>query len=302
MSEPIAPAAPAAPSSSDEFQTAAITAMKAMPAEPELKLDESKLIIEPPKPEAPADSVAESLRKMAAGKAAARLEKERTNALSGLEQQLGPQGIHALARAQAAGDVKGILAALGVKPGDVQYEAVKDEVAEAQKPKTPEDPRYDELKREFESLKDERRQERTTRGRATTLETVKEMAKDPKYQYVGELGAFDEALSAVEEYIQLHGEMPAETREESLRLGLDLVEERYKKEAEKWERVLTKRKSNATIQSEAPGTQPQAVSEVAHKTLSHTTAPAPVRAPSEMQSSEDYITEALKAIRQFPQT
>lgn len=315
-----------APKSAADYQSAALTAIKTQPKAPAnapspvvppvadtVQSDvggkpvadaQKEAPKEAPKEEGkfkpPSETIAKSFERMAKERAANRQEAERLKSLQGLEQRLGPQGVHALLQAQQKGDIKGILSALGVKPGDVQFEAAKDEVEEI-KSEGSNDPRYDELKREFEALKQERQQERLKNGRARTLETVKELAKDPKYQYVNEFEGHAEALQLVEEYIRAHNEMPAETREESLRLGLDLVEEKYKAQAEKWSKVLTKSKPGETIPTiEASAQSPQVASEET-RSLANTSSPAPVRSAPEPKSQDDYIAATLKAIKQFPQ-
>ncbi len=306
-----------------DYQAAAIAAMQspqasgAPPPAPAPSLDESKLVVEPPKEvakvEAPkvddappkevkSDSIRKSFETLAREKAEVRAQKERFRQLEGIERELGPQGIHELLAAKARGDTAGVLKALGIKPGDVQYEQAKSQIEEVQNPPT-NDPRFDALQKELAELRAERQAEKYSVGRKNTLERTANLAKAPEFELISdEPAAHDEALKMVEDYIKAHNEMPAETPEESLKLALAAVNEKYIEEAAKWEKRLTKVKKVdkvVPVASESPAQSTPAESEVGKSrtltnSLSSSTPPPPNSSP---QSDEDYHRLAIAAMK-----
>lgn len=307
-----------------DYQAAAIAAMKspeasgAPPAKveaPAPSLDESKLVVEPPKEvakvepakaddgppkEVKSDSIRKSFETLAREKAELRQKAEEFRPLQQLQQRLGPQGIHELLRAEAAGDVVGILRALGVKPNEVQMPAEAEET-----PGPAKDPRFDALQKELAALRAERQAEKYSVGRKHTLERTANLAKAPEFELISdEPAAHDEALKMVEDYIKAHNEMPAETPEESLKLALAAVNERYLEEAAKWEKRLTKvkRPDKVVAVTESPAQSTPAESEVGKSrtltnSLSSSTPPPPNSSP---QSDEDYHRLAIAAMKNMP--
>lgn len=309
--------------SDSKYQDAAIAMMSTPAAEAptatSLVLDESKLNVTSDTKGQPevakvdetaqlhkevkSDTIRKSLEHVAREKAAVRAEREAMKPLQALQQRLGPQGIHELTRASEAGDVAAILKALGVQARDLQFESAKSQIEDAQKP--PVDPEVLAMKKELEALKAERQAEKYSSGRSKALSLTAELAKDPEFELISDDStAHDQALTMVEEFIRTHNEMPAETREESIRMALRDVHEKYQLEAKKWEERLTKRKQPAKTvpETESPEQPPRAVSEVGRfKPLTNSTssAPAPTRQPTP-RSSEDYIANAITAMKQIP--
>ena len=314
--------------SAESYQAAALASLKTTdPAEapqsidamapheahvPQMKLDESKLVVGDTEglPEEEKSAISEkpekdlkpkkTLEQIAREKAAARMAKEQERPVQGLQSKLGPQGMHQLNQAIERNDVRGILSALGVKPGDVQFEATKDKLEEVDAPRA--DPRYEALEKKLAALENERQQEKMTQGRSKALDFTREMAKDPAFELIAdEPEAMDQALKVVEDFIREHGEMPAETREESIKLGLELVSEKYKKEAERWAKVLTKVKKPDITQSESPEQSTRAVSDVGKsRTLTNSTSSAPVRPKTTPRTEADYHAAAIAALKQIP--
>ena len=253
------------------------------------------------KKEVKSDSIRKSLEHVAREKAAIRQKEEALRPFQALQQRLGPQGVHELSRAAELGDVPGILKALGIRasrPTEEEASQLENEGKETSSEVL-------ELKKKLEALENERQQEKYTTGRARALNLTAELAKDPEFELISdEPAAHDEALAMVEQYIRKFGEMPGESREESLRLALRDVNEKYQKEAKRWEERLTKRKQPAkTVPTESPEQPPRAVSEVGSRvkplTNSTSSAPAPTR-PTPPRSSEDYIANAVAVMKQTP--
>ena len=311
MSDPVILPSPAnsGPASAESFQTAALESIrnqgKSAPAAPEAPkstpskgLDEKKLDVvsdvarpaEAPE-KAPSDSIAKSFEKLAREKAAIRQEQESVRQAKAHQDRLGPQGMHKLLQAQERGDVKAIIEALGVKPEGIKFEdQPQEEVSEVAA-----------LKARLEAFETQVREERNQQGRAKVLDLTKEMAAK-SHPLVSEMGAHDRALKAVEEYVRANGEMPAETREESLRIGLDYVEAQLAEEAARWEKALTKRKGPATIAPvETVEQESPAVSPVASRSLAQTTSPSAVRPTETPKTQDEYIAATLAAIKQLPQ-
>lgn len=314
--------------SAESYQAAALASLKTTdPAEapqsidataphaahtPEMKLDESKLVIGDTEESAISDNVEKELKpkieaapkktleQIAREKAAARQAKEQDRPAQGLQSKLGPQGMHQLERAVANNDIRGVLSAFGMKPGDVQFEATKDKLEEVDAPKA--DPRYEALEKKLAALENERQQEKMTVGRSKALDFTREMAKDPAFELIAdEPEAMDQALKVVEDFIREHGEMPAETREESIKLGLELVNEKYKKEAARWAKVLTKVKKPDINQVESPELSTRAVSDVGKsRTLTNSTSSAPARPRTTPRTEAEYHAAAIAALKQIP--
>lgn len=311
-----------------DYQAAAIAAMQspqasgAPPARAEAppSLDESKLVVEPPKEAAKADTKAnesaqipkevksDSIRKsfetLAREKAEVRAERERFRRLEGIEKELGPQGIHELLAAKARGDTAGVLKALGIRPGDVQYQAAEEKIESIKNPPVV-DPRFDALQKELAELRAERQAEKYSTGRKSTLERTANLAKAPEFELISdEPAAHDEALKMVEDYIKAHNEMPAETPEESLKLALAAVNEKYLEEAAKWEKRLTKvkRPDKVVAVTESPVQSTPAESEVGKsRTLTNSlSSSTPPSSNSSPQSDEDYHRLAIAAMKNMP--
>jgi hypothetical protein len=301
-----------------DYVANAIAAMKAAPlggtdtnsapvqvktdiSEQEPELNEEALVVEPEAEEKPEvkEAPKKSLSDIAREKQAARQAKEAAKPLNTLEARLGPQGLHQLTQALEGNDTAAILRALGVKPGDVQYQEVKEKISEVSE--KPGDPAVSELKKELEDLKAERQAEKYRQGRAKTLEVVKELAADDEFALISDdEQAMSEALNIVEDFIKQHGEWPAETREESIRLGLREVHAKAEKEAKRWEKVLTKWKKPAIgVPEESPEQPTRAVSEVANRSLTNSSFPAPAKKAITPKSDEDYRDAAVAAIRKL---
>ena len=131
------------------------------------------------------------------------------------------------------------------------------------------------------------------------------MTKSDKYELIADdTDAHKQALDMIEHHIREYGEMPAATREESLELALDAVNERAMKEAEKWRARLTKVKKLDIGESvETPEQPSRAVSEVANSrtlTNSMTTGPSRPASSQKPRSDEDYRAAAMAILKQAP--
>ncbi len=308
-----------------DYQAAAIAAMKSAPlggVEPKSEpvtlptdnsepadLDESKLVVDPvddpvddPVEEKPAEAkpavAKKSLSDIAREKAEARKVKEAARPSNTLEGRLGPQGMHQLAQALEKNDTAAILRTLGVKPGDVDFQEIKEKIAENSA--TPLSPEVAELKQELEAIKAERAAEKYRVGHAKTLEVVKSLAADEEFALISDdHEAMDEALTIVEDFIKEHGVWPAETREESIKLGLREVNAKVQKEAARWEKVLTKLKKPAIdVPDDSSGQSSRAVSDVASY-MTNKTLPAPAQKVTPPKSAEDYQAQALAGLRKM---
>ncbi len=276
----------------------------------EMKLDESKLDVTSGEPEVAkvdkaelpkSDTIRKSFEQMAREKAAIRAEKEALKPFKTLESKLGPQGMHQLVQALESGDTRGLLSALGVKAGDVQFEAAKGKLEESEE--APADPRYAALEKKIAALEGERQKERVEAGRSRTLDMVKELAKAPEFEMISDdPDAHRQALTMVEEYYVANGELPADTKEASFTLALEAVNEKMKEEAAKWEKRLTKVKKVDTIaNTETPELSSQAVSEAGKsKSLTNTSASRPASQTSTPRSAEDYQQRAIQLLKQTP--
>lgn len=292
---------PAADAASNTLKLGAVTGenmdqgpgTKGPAEEPEVDEKEQPVKELPPK----SPSIRKSLEQIAREKAALRAEKEAVRPLQGLQARLGPQGVHQLEQALSSGNTAEIIKALGIRPGDVQFEAAKEVVQGAKKT----DPEVEAIRQELAELKQARQREQMEIGRKRTLELTTKLATE--YEWISDdPKAHDEALGMVEDFIRKHGEMPAATREESLRLALADVNERYEKEAEAWEKRLTRRKSRAITPEESPEQSTPAVSEFGGSRINNSMATAPSRAPAKTQpkSDDDYRNAALAVIRSNP--
>lgn len=281
---------------SDTLKLGAVTgAADTKEPTPDEETDETKQAAKELPPKSP--SIRKSLEQIAREKAALRAEKEAVRPLQGLQARLGPQGVHQLEQALASGSTAEIIRALGIKPGDVKFEAAKEIINEK-----PENPEFEAVRRELAEIKAERQRERMEIGRRSTLELTSKLATE--YEWISDdPKAHDEALGMVEDFIRRHGEMPATTREESLKLALADVNERYEKEASLWEKRLTRRKGHAKVESESPEQSTPATSELGfNSSITNSMSSAPSRAPVKTQpkSDEDYQAAALAALRSNP--
>ena len=217
---------------------------------------------EEPKPEAPAPKVEEpkeehpkflknAFEKLAKDRAALRAEADAVKPLAEVAKAFDAGTLTALARARAAGDKLGMLAALGVSYKELVADVIdrpgKAPAKAAPAPGPEEDDRYSALKAELEALKQERMQEKTTSMRNELVGRVKGILGD-KFPLVSELGTSEQVFGMLERHMyQNGGTMPADDYESSILLMAEAAEQQWRDQATKWERILTKAKPQGTL-------------------------------------------------------
>jgi hypothetical protein len=322
---------PAAPKTAEDYINAALSASapdKTETKEPEAKADvpekkaeESAEVPkkapetpktpekEPEKKAEPKDELAghppnlrKSFEKLAAEKAALRAERQAIEA----ERKYGPAGERA-ARAAAAGDTLGVLAAYGLKYENAA-EAVVQKASEPAQPKAPE---ANPLETRLERLERELQGERNQRARIEVTAKLQEVLKanDTDFGLINEMEAHGDVLHELEMYMAQHGgRPPGDTFEESVSIAAELVQDRYMKEKARWMKVLEKERNLTKVKE--PATVPDAVEKSAGngssdgarvvKTLSNSLASSPggaARSSSKIKSEEDYIAEAMNVLQ-----
>lgn len=332
-----------APKSAEDYQAAAMSAIRTMtsktPAEPAfvppsapMKLDEKKLIIEPPveaaqeepqyddaeveavaakaavKPEVKpeSDSMKRSFEKLARANAQNRADEEKIKVYKETAKHLDPRQLQKLVDAMGSRDPVSLLAAAGFS-----HTEYSDAVVQGRKPATPvEKPKSEVelLKAELASVKARLQNDDIQAGRQRTLKQLDEIAKaDTALEYVTSVeGGTQRALDVLEDYVRRNGppldadgKLDQEELKELYSLSLRHVDEQFKAEAEKWEKVLTKRRPASSMPVE-PVEPVRATSErAAGRTLSNAlSSPAPVRAGKpQPRTDEDYIASAMQALR-----
>lgn len=152
------------------------------------------------------------------------------------------------------------------------------------------------LKAELKELKEQISGERRSKAREAALKNAEARAKE-KFPMVSELEKTGEAMSFLRKYYAEHGELPADTEEESMDLALEYVQQQLEKEKAKWEKVLTAKKPGAKVDAEeAPEQSPAAPSERAPKTLTNAmTSVSPAKKVIVPRTAEDYRAAALAA-------
>lgn len=242
-----------------------------------------------------------ALVKIAQERAALRRESETVKPYLEALKVLSPTEVQRLAQARAAGDPVAALKAIGFDHS--QYTAkmlsLKGEeqpAPEAEKPSA--SPDLEQLKQEVASLKQEREAERFAASRQQALTRMREVLKDdPKFSHVRQLEDYEGVEALLTAYWNENKTLPGDTFEESVKLAAEAREVQLKKEAARWQKVLsgdlTSSSSGAGVQTKkAPESQPSTGS-AAPRTLTNanTTAPAVTRPPP--KSREEIINAIL---------
>lgn len=186
-----------------------------------------------PRPESPKRR---DFRELVREKAAQRQLKEREERATQLEQKYGR-----LAKAIEDGDVLGLLTGAGFTHQQYVEQMLNGKKATAeQKGAEPTGANADLLK-EIRELRQIVSQQQVQAQRAKMAEQAKTIAakQEQKYPYVRAKGAELEALHFVERYFAENQELPGETFEESLEMGLEAIEAELAEQANSWEKLLT---------------------------------------------------------------
>jgi hypothetical protein len=237
---------------------------------------------EPPKPPEPAKDDLPALLKIAKEKDAVRKAKEEIAPHASMLKRFTPQQLQRLADAAASENPVAALAAMGFT--HAQYNAAvaglkKEQPAPESAPGAP-PPEVLTLKQELEAIKAERENEKLQASRQQFLSHTEKLLKDDsKFSHLSALGEWQSVERVILQHIEETGSPPGETLDETIRLAAEVVEHRLKKEAERWQKVLTGfQKPASTPPSKAPES-PQTGSETPRTlTNANTSAPAAVRA------------------------
>ena len=327
-----APISAPAPKSTEDFHAAALAAMKSMPRDEEPSsppppvLDEKKLIVtdtepapeveekvEAKKEEAPkSDSIKRSFERMAAEKVALRQEKERLKAYEEAAKGTDPRTLQTLMQAIQSRDPVSLLAAAGFSHADYADAVVdgKRPMKQIEQPK--EKSEVEILREELAQVRSRLQNEDISKGRQRTIAKLEEMAKaDSKYEYVTSVeGGAQRALEVLEDYVSKNGppldengRVDQNQLNDLYELSLQYVEEDFKAQAQKWEKVLTKRKGATTVPNEPPEMVRAASVQAPSRTLSNSlTSPGAPRPGSPTpKTDDDYIAAAAQVLRQRAQ-
>ncbi len=243
-----------------------------------------------PPPAKPAEEEP-ALLKIAKAKDALRKEKEQVAPHLDMLKAFSPTEAQRLAQARAAGNPVAALAAMGFT--HAQYNAavagLKDEAPPVEKQTG--DPEVMMLKQELAAIKAERENERLQSSRQQFFAKTEELVKDdPKFAHLAALGEYESVERVILQHIQEHGSPPGETIEETIRLAAEVVEHRLKKEAERWNGVLTKLRPGAQVAAKAPESPRPGSESPRTLTNANTTAPA---VPRTAPKSREEILAAI---------
>lgn len=277
------------------------TEIKTAEPKEEKKVEETKDEID-----APSDSLKKSFEKLAKGNAELRAQEARLKPLLAMADRLDPNSLSAIARAVQSGDPVSALAALGYSHHDYARavangrQAPREEAAEPdQSEMSPAEQRIARLEQQLADMSIEK-------GRAAAMKDIAQLGTDPaKFKFVARAGAeaHEKALMKLEDYFSRTGKMPAESRQESYTLALEAVEADYKKEATKWQRLLTDKPSMDSVVTNPGSTEfrPRGASETARQPFTNSTATAPRAAPdsAEPKTPEEFQRRAAQLLSQL---
>lgn len=259
----------------------------------------------PAPPTPPADDVP-ALVKIARERDAARKKGE----IAELEQAkpyisalkvLSPTEAEALARAKQAGDPIAAMNALGFTHQQYTSRLLGMESRAAEPQKTEEkqpagDPDVRTLKEEVARLKAEREAEQFQQGRKQALGQMETLLKnDPKFKHIATLGDYEGVERVLLRYYNDYKELPGSTFEESIKLAAEVHEADLKKEAARWEKVLTGFKTSAsTPVQKAPESPPSTGSETP-RTLTNADGTEPgAQRPASSKSRQEFIARFIE--------
>lgn len=202
---------------------------------------------------AKASPFASEFKKLAEQKAQLRQEAAQIQAYKEATQILPVHLINGLVQAIKSGDTRKQLQILGINEADLKAPA-----APAQAPKAKEPDEVPEwavsMKTELETLRAERQQAQFEANRNAAMNLVKgevsKLAQD--FPLLTGLGEEALVLAELEAYQRQHGELPAPTAEESIRIAAKLAEERLSHEKARWSKVLTPAQAASTVPGRAP--------------------------------------------------
>lgn len=203
----------------------------------------------------------------------------------------------------ADGDYVGASALMNVPYNALVTQILKGKAKPEDNPKAAQEKPEDnsevaQIRAELRAMKQERVKEQA-------LSHVTQIMRDggDKFALVAARGAEGEVLAELDRYYQETGELPSQDPIETLRIGLEAVEEKIAKEAEKWApvlEILTKRRAPGNVASVAskdvaPSAASGGQARAASKTL--TNSQVPVRTtPPEPNTPEEFRAALLAEI------
>lgn len=244
-------------------------------------------------PEKPADDDTPALLKIAKKRDELRKAQEQVEPHISMLKQFSPQEAQRLAAARASGDPVAALAALGFTHS--QYNAALAGVkkpAEAAPAAPSGNPELDSVRQELAAMKQEREDAKIQTSRQQFLSHTEKLLKDdPKFSHLSALGEWQSVEKAILNHINEFGAPPGETLDESIKLAAELVEHGLKKEAERWQKVLTGFQKPASTESPKAPESPRPGSE-SPRTLTNANATAPA-VPRAAPKSREEILELI---------
>lgn len=302
-SAPVDPAEPVLGEKKETPKVEAKTEEKTEEKKEEPKGDEKKEDDE----DAPSDSLKRSFEKLAKGNAELRAKEERLKPLLAMVDRMDPNSLSAVARAVQANDPVSALAALGFSHHDYARTVANGRAPAREEQEEQDTGELSPSEQRIARLEQQLAEMNIEKGRSKAMKAISELAADPaKFKFVTRAGAeaHEKALAKLEDYFAKTGKMPAEDRQESYLLALESVEADFKKEATKWQRLLTDEKSTNIVAPDTGATelQPRAASsEKAKSTLTNSTATAPQTAPNtgEPKTPEEFQRRTAALLAQL---
>ena len=197
---------------------------------------------------------------------------------------LSPTEAQRLAQARQSGDPVAALAALGFTHQQYTQKllAMPPEDAKTEEPPkaSPDLSELQTLKQEVAALKAEREQAQIQQSRAGLLAQMKTIVKDnPKFDLINKTEDVEGIERVLLQYHTQYGTLPGSTMEESVLLAAEMYEAQLKKEADRWQKVLTGFKEGAPVNPAKAPESPPSAGTVQTRTLTNanTSAPAAVR-------------------------
>lgn len=294
------PAAPAAP-------VAYVPPSQISPAELMKALQEDGVVTPPEQPEAPkadATPVANSeppkveaspaveaapkedlpaLLRIAKERDAFRKEMESAKPHLEALRAIPPHTVSAIAKAIASGDPVSLLSAAGMT--HAQYNArllglaEQKEAPPAESKENSLPPEVMTLRQELDALRQEREAEKYATARTQMLGQMREILSkdDARFSHINGLEDYEGVEKVLIDYHRENGTLPGATLEESVTLAAELYEANLKKEAARWQKVLTKGVGSAPVSSKTPASSSPGTVSARTLTNSNTSAPAPVK-------------------------
>lgn len=250
----------------------------------------------PEKKEEPKKSLVDIAKEKAEARKAAKADAATQEKLTKAERLLA---------AAEKGDAMALLAAAGVSWSKAAKQvleghgATEDEAEESEAPAAKSVP--SKLEQEVAELKRELAERREREARQTAMTAVKDaIAADPeRFKLVGARKAETKALQYIERYYAETGELPGETFEQSIEIGLEATEIELRKELESWKPLLSS--ASGTTNPGKRAVPDEAVRNQASKTLTNANGahprPAAKTSPQPL-TDDDYIAAATALMEQ----